>query len=135
MVFLKEGKDVDGKKRVLIIDDEPIICRGLEKEFIDAGYEAESAGSCDGALEKIKEREFDIVFIDLVLPGKDGVETCREIKGVSPQSKLVFMTGMMETDPIFKEMQFVEAGGQAHYLYKPFLEGEILEVAQKALRA
>ena len=44
------------------------------------------------------------------------------------------MTGMLETDPIFKEMQFVDAGGQAYYLYKPFMQGEILEVAQKVLK-
>ncbi len=121
------------KKRVLVIDDEPIICRGLEKELTDAGYEADSAGNCDEALNKIKAVPYDLVFVDLVLPGKDGVETCKEIKEISPQTKLVFMTGMLEIDPILKEMQFV-AGGRAYYLYKPFMQGEILEVARKALK-
>jgi len=122
------------KKRVLIIDDEPIICHGLEKELTDAGYETDSAGSCDEALVKVQAGHYDLIFVDLVLPGKDGIETCKAIREISPQAKQVFMTGMLEVDPIFKEMQFVKAGGEAHYLYKPFASGEILEVAQKALK-
>lgn len=121
------------KKRILIIDDEPVLCRGLERELSDAGYETDSAGSCDEALKKVKKSQYDLVFVDLVLPGKDGVETCKAIKEISPRTKLVFMTGMLEVDPIFKEMQFVDAGGQAYYLYKPFISGEVLEVARKIL--
>ncbi len=120
-------------KKILVIDDEPIICRGLEKELINAGYETDSAGSCDEALNKVKAVNYDLIFVDLVLPGKDGIETCRAIKAVSPRTELVFMTGMLNEDPIFKEMQFVEAGGQSHYLYKPFFQGEILDAAKKVL--
>ena len=122
------------KKRILIIDDEPIICRGLAKELTDAGYEVESASSGEEALIKVEADHFDLIFIDFILPGKDGVETCKAIKEIRPQAKLVFMTGMLETDPIFKEIQFVDAGGEAHYLYKPFAPGEILEVARKVLQ-
>ena len=122
------------KKRILIIDDEPIICRGLERELMTAGYAAESAGNCNEAIEKVKSSHFDLIFVDLILPGKDGIATCREIKDIYPDAKLVFMTGMLETDAIAKEMQFMNAGGQAYFLYKPFMHGEVLEVAQKALR-
>ncbi len=121
------------RKKVLVIDDERIVCRGLEKELRGAGYQTDSAGSCEEALDKIKADNYDLVFVDLVLPGKDGVETCKEIKAISPKTELVFMTGMLKEDPIFKELQFVKAGGQAYYLYKPFLDGEILDAAKKIL--
>ena len=121
------------KQRILIVDDEPSICRGLKKELSDAGYSVDSAGECNEALEKMKETKYDLVFVDLVLPDQDGIETCKAIKAISPQTELVFMTGMLKEDPIFKEMQFIEAGGQTHFLYKPFFDGEILDVAQKVL--
>lgn len=122
------------KKRILIIDDEQIICRGLERELTEKGYETDSAGSCDEALIKVKAGHYDLIFVDFVLPGKNGVETCKEIRKIDTQVKLVFMTGMLETDPIFKEIEFIEAGGQSYYLYKPFMQGEILEAAGKVLR-
>lgn len=122
------------RKRVLIIDDEPIICRGLEKELTDAGYEVVSAGSCADALEQVKSGCYDLIFLDLVLPGKDGAQTYQEIKAICPKAKIIFMTGMLETDPIFKQMHLSNAGERIYYLHKPFMEDEILEVAQKALK-
>ena len=84
----------------------------------------------------VKSKKYDLIFIDLVMPGMDGVETCRAIKKISPASILVFMTGKVggHVDPIFKEVEFVNAGGKDYYLYKPFLAGEILAVTKKALK-
>lgn len=120
-------------EKILIIDDEPIVCRAFKKELGDVGYDVDSALSGEEALRKIKTEKYDLVFVDLVLPGKDGIETCRAIKKVSPASKLIFMTGRLDVDPIFKEVDFVNAGGKTYNLYKPFIEGEILEITRKAL--
>ena len=51
-------------ERLLIIDDEPIICRGLERELMAAGYEAESAANCNEAIQKVKMSHFDLIFVD-----------------------------------------------------------------------
>ncbi|MFH1062850.1 MAG: response regulator [Candidatus Omnitrophota bacterium] len=120
-------------KKVLVIDDEHIICRAFEKELGEHGYQVDSAYDADQALEMINKNEYDLVFIDLVLPGKDGIQTCQAIKAMNKSATMIFMTGNTDKDPIFKEMEFVDAGGRTYQLYKPFLEGELLEIAQKAL--
>ena len=63
----------------------------------------------------------------------NGIEACREIKKLSPDSIAIFMTGQFDKTNIIKEAQFVDAGGRTFYLYKPFAAGELLEVIQKAL--
>ncbi|MBF0489647.1 MAG: response regulator [Candidatus Omnitrophica bacterium] len=67
------------------------------------------------------------------MPGIDGIETCREIMKLSPDSICIFMTGKFEKNNILKEAEFIDAGGKTYYLYKPFAIGELEEVIQKAL--
>ncbi len=120
-------------KFILVIDDESIVCQAFEKELGAYGYIVDRANDCKAALHLVKEKEYDLIFIDFVLPGKDGIQVCKEIKKINKNVKMVFMTGNTESDPIFKEMEFVDAGGRIYQLYKPFLEGELLEITQRAL--
>jgi len=121
-------------KFVLVIDDERIVCRAFEKELGDQGYKVDSANDGNAAIELVKKKEYDLIFIDFVLPGKDGIQVCKEIKAINKNAKMIFMTGNIDIDPIFKEMEFIDAGGRTYQLYKPFIEGELLEIAQKALQ-
>lgn len=120
--------------RILIVDDEKLVCKGLKKEFSEAGFNADCAANGEEAIECFKKNEYDLVFLDLVLPEADGVKTCKELKSINPRAKIVLMTGMLEKDPILKEVEFEQAGGQIEYLYKPFSEGEVLEIAKKILK-
>jgi len=80
-----------------------------------------------------EKKRYDIIFIDLVMPEMNGIETCKAIKKVSPDSIPIFFTGKISTDINDKEIEFMNAGGEVYYLYKPFEEGVILETARKAL--
>ena len=119
--------------RVLVVDDEEITHVFFKKELERAGYEVERALSGEEALEKVRAATYDVIFIDAIMPGADGVETCRLIKKMNPDSVLIFMTGKLRPDPILKEAAFLQAGGKVYSLYKPFADGEILEITQKAL--
>jgi two-component system alkaline phosphatase synthesis response regulator PhoP len=120
-------------KRILVVDDEQIICRAFEKELGEYGYQVDSANDGHMAYEMVKEQEYDLIFIDLILPGIDGIQLCRQIKAVQEKVKMIFMTGNVQTDPIFKEMEFVDAGGESYQLYKPFIDGELIEITRKVL--
>ncbi|MDP8263217.1 MAG: response regulator [Candidatus Ancaeobacter aquaticus] len=120
-------------EKILVIDDTPIIGTAFQKELGPEGYAIDVVYDAESALAKIKKNKYDIIFVDLVLPGMDGVQTCKEITAISPDSIQIFMTGNFETDPIFKEAEFIQAGGKTYYLYKPFAKGELLEVTRKAL--
>ena len=118
---------------VLIVDDEPIVCRALERDLSEEGYLVQSAATGEEAIEKCKAEQYDLIFVDYVLPDTNGVSLCTCIKAICPEAELVFMTGCVNDDIVDIEMKFCEAGGKNYYLYKPFSEGEIVEVAKKVI--
>ncbi len=66
--------------RILVVDDEPQILRALETTLRGAGYEVETAATGEDALTRAAVRPPEGVILDLVLPGKSGVEVCRELR-------------------------------------------------------
>ena len=69
-------------KRILVVDDESIVCRGLEKVLKSAGFEVHSVLSGKDAIEKTKQNEYGLAFVDLVMPDMDGIETCKELRKI-----------------------------------------------------
>jgi CheY-like chemotaxis protein len=122
------------KKRILVVDDEPIIGLAFQRELEGKGYNIDSVLSGQEAFKAVKQEKYDLVFIDKVMPGIDGIGACRKISKISPDSVLIFMTGYLDKQNILKEQEFIDAGGRSYYLYKPFSKGELLFVTQKALK-
>ena len=120
-------------KNILVVDDEPLVGIAFQRELGMEGYQVDSVLSGAEALKAVKEKDYDLALIDKDMPLMDGVETCREINKVSPGLIMIFMTGLFDKHNIAKEREFVEAGGRTYYLYKPFAQGELLSVVQKAL--
>ncbi len=121
-------------RKILVIDDVEIVFYAFKDELEKEGFEVDTALSGESAIEMAKSSKYDLIFIDFVMPGMDGIKTCQTLKELSPNSKLVAMTGQIYKGLADKELDFIKAGGEIHYLYKPFQKGEILEIAQKALR-
>ena len=69
--------------RILVVDDDPQIRRVMRVTLTGQGYEVDDARSGDAALEKLRAARFDLVLLDMNLPGLSGLETCREIRGQS----------------------------------------------------
>ena len=69
---------------VLVVDDDPDIRTVLAKGLADAGYACEEAADGPSAIEMVKRRGCDIVFMDLLMPGLSGVETIARIRAISP---------------------------------------------------
>ena len=65
--------------RILVVDDDPQIRRVMRVTLTGQGYEVDDAKSGDAALEKLREERFDLVLLDMNMPGLDGLETCRLI--------------------------------------------------------
>jgi two-component system KDP operon response regulator KdpE len=115
--------------RILVVDDEPQILSALETTLRGAGYEVETAATGEDALIQASVRPPDGVILDLVLPGKSGVEVCRELREWSDAPVLVLSV-------IGEEQEKVAAldAGADDYVTKPFGMDELLARLRAVLR-
>ncbi len=122
---------------ILVVDDEPLVGIVFKRELCAVGYHVDSVLSGPEALKAAGQKKYALAFIDKVMPGMDGVKTCLEMNKISPDTALVFMTGIFEKDNIVivHPAGLLELLGRqkVHYLYKPFASGEIVSLAMKAL--
>ena len=77
---------------VLIVDDEPGMTETMSAILGHLGYDVEVAGNGFEAIERVKTRPFDVVLMDIRMPGINGVETCKEIKSLRPDTAVMMMT-------------------------------------------
>ncbi|HIG70191.1 MAG TPA: sigma-54-dependent Fis family transcriptional regulator [Myxococcales bacterium] len=115
--------------RVLVIDDDPGVRDYLETLALRLGYHVTAVGDGEEALATLDESKPDIITLDAVLPGMDGLETLRRLKQRIPEVPVVMLSGHGQARTIVEAMKL----GASDFLRKPF-EVEELELAfQKAL--
>ena len=101
--------------RVLVVDDEKLIVKGIRFSLEQDGYEVDCAYDGDEAIERAKEREYDVVLLDVMLPGHDGFEVCQTIREFSEMPIIMLTARSEERD----ELQGFELGVD-EYISKPF---------------
>ncbi len=117
------------KKKVLVVDDEPSICEGIELILTRAGYEVKKAYSGEEAVRLAEHEAFDLVMMDLIMPGMDGADACAEIKRIRPDARVIAISGSPSGARVEK---FIRSGGIEVYLYKPFGKEELIAGVEKA---
>lgn len=121
------------KGRILVVDDAEIICLALENILGGEGYEVDVALSGEDAVEKAGSRKYDIVFLDMVLPGMDGTDTINYIAKISPDSKVVLISGVYDFGLEPGNAKLINQAGMHLFLRKPFGKDELLKVVRKVL--
>ncbi len=114
---------------VLITDDEPQIRRVLRTTLISHGYTVLEARSGDEALEQIRNEHVDLVLLDVNMPGRSGLETCREIRATSDIPIIMLTVRNSEHDKV----QALDAGAD-DYVVKPFGSEELMARIRAGLR-
>jgi two-component system KDP operon response regulator KdpE len=114
---------------VLVVDDEPQIRRALTTNLKARGYEVDQAPTGERALELAAERHPDAVILDIGLPGVDGIEVVRGLRGWSTVPIIMLTVREHEADKI----EALDAGAD-DYVTKPFSMGELLARLRAALR-
>jgi two-component system KDP operon response regulator KdpE len=102
--------------RVLVVDDEPAMRRGIRTSLTANGYIVDEAGTGEDALRAIRERPVDVVLLDVNMPGMGGIEACRHIRAASPGVGIVMLT-VRDSDE--DTVAALEAGAD-DYVTKPF---------------
>jgi two-component system KDP operon response regulator KdpE len=115
--------------RILVVDDEPQIQRAVRTALSRHGYAVISAMTGEEALLLVAERRPDVVLLDLMLPGIDGLAVCRRIRAESPVPIIVLSARGEERDKVA-----ALDGGADDYLTKPFGVEELLARIRVALR-
>ncbi len=115
-------------KSVLIVDDDSRMRLFLEKAFIRAGYAPQTVGSGEKALEALKDKSFAVMFVDLNMPGMNGIELCRRIRQTNNKAPIYAITGYSDTYP----EEECNAVGFTGVFPKPIDLPKLLETANQA---
>lgn len=121
------------KKKILVVDDEPRVC-GMLKEFLETrGYAVISALSGHEALAAVQEERPDLILLDILMPGMNGLEALQRIREIDPTAGVIMLTALQD-EGVAREAMQKEA---YDYLTKPvdlpYLELTILaKLAQRA---
>ncbi len=118
------------ERKILVVDDEKQIRDIYSQAFSRAGYEVTTAESAEEALEIVRKTPFWVLFLDLNLPGRNGVELCRKIKNKYPMAVPVAVTGYAS---LFELTDCRDAGFE-DYFTKPANLSELLEAADYAFK-
>jgi len=106
---------VNKKAGVLIVDDEPVVCDVLFSELSERGYLCATALNGNDALAYLAEHEFDVVLLDIRLPGMSGMEVLREIQLNHGNVTTIVITGVDDLRTVVRAMKF----GASDYIVKP----------------
>ena len=117
------------RTRVLILDDEPIVCKRLKPAFQKAGYDVETFTDSSQAMTRVEQVHFDVVITDLKMEGVDGMQFLSHVKEVLPAAGVVVITGFATMETAKESFH----KGAFDFVAKPFKMSDILETVRRLL--
>jgi DNA-binding NtrC family response regulator len=117
------------KAIILIVDDNIALCQSMALILKRKGYAVTYAHDGPGAIEKVKDRPFDMIFMDIKMPGMDGVEAHRRITKVRPEATVVMMTAYAVEDMVQEALK----EGACGIMYKPLELDEVFALLERTV--
>lgn len=117
------------KSRILVVDDEAMIRDSLEEILRLEGYEVLTAENGEIALTMIQQDHFDMVLLDLKMPGMDGIDVIKMISRISPDTRVILLTGHGSMETAIDALRL----GAHDYILKPATTSEILSSVARGL--
>jgi two-component system, OmpR family, KDP operon response regulator KdpE len=124
-----EGTSSLASRRILVVDDEPQIRRALRSTLSALGFVVSDAENGEAAMRKVREEKFDLILLDINMPGLSGLETCRAVRSRSDVSIIMLTVRDRAVDKI----EALDAGADG-YVTKPFDVNELLARIRATLR-
>jgi DNA-binding NtrC family response regulator len=115
-------------KRVLVVDDEPMIVSLLSTILREKGWDVTGAHSGTEGIDQLDRARFDVILTDLVMPGDTGIDLLRAAKEIHPDVEVILMTGYATADTAIEAMRT----GAFHYIMKPLKPEEVVHLLEKA---
>jgi DNA-binding NtrC family response regulator len=108
--------------RILLVDDEKTMVKYLSKRLIKKGFEISTAYNGSDALAQVRAADFDVVLLDVLMPGMNGIDTLKEIKKIKPRTEVIMLTGHASVEAGIEGMK----AGAFNYIMKPFDPSELM---------
>jgi len=116
------------KTRVLLVDDEKEFVETLSERLSLRNYDVTTSLSGDNAVEKVKNHLFDVIILDVLMPGMSGIETLREIKKIKPLIEVIMLTGNATVETAIEGLKL----GALDFLLKPCETEDLVAKIDKA---
>lgn len=121
---------ISPKPHLLLIDDDPNTLASLSRAFRLAGYEATVCDNAARALELVRAQRFDVIFSDVVMPGKDGISLLQDLKASGVTTPVVMISGQASVETAVKATRL----GAVDFLEKPLSTEKLLVTIENVLR-
>lgn len=118
------------KAKILVVDDDAIVLASCQRVLVAEGFAATLVASANEALAALEGGDFDLLLVDVKMPGRDGVWLTREVRKRWPGIPVVAMSGYPTPETIIEGFE----SGAATFLAKPFIPDELIEAVRKALK-
>ncbi len=115
--------------RILVVDDDRELRDNIVEILSDAGYEVQSSDNAENALEVLDSKDFDLVILDLIMPGMGGLDAIPLARQKCPNARIVVITAFSTVDNAVESMK----KGADDYLTKPFKIDELLTAVRRNL--
>jgi DNA-binding NtrC family response regulator len=116
------------KTRILLVDDEEQFVQALSERLTLRGYDVTTSLSGEDALKKLKHYNYEVVILDVAMPGLDGISTLREVKKLKPLTEVIMLTGHATVETAIEGMKL----GAIDYLVKPCETEELVNKINSA---
>jgi DNA-binding NtrC family response regulator len=121
---------MDTKASILVVDDEEVVRHSYARILDELDCDAQSAADGEQALHAMEQRPFDVVLLDVRMPGAQGLDVLKAIKQRWPASEVVIITGYPTVESARQALQL----GACDYLAKPADPDEVIDAARGAMR-
>lgn len=128
-VWLRQNS-TETAANILVIDDDETICSLFRDTLEEIGHTVTTASESSKGLELVKDRDYDLVFLDLKMPGMDGAELFRQIRVAKPELPVTIITGYPDSDLMMSAL----VHGPLGVMSKPFRGADILTAVNNYLR-
>jgi DNA-binding response OmpR family regulator len=109
-------------KRILVVEDEEALALGIKDALVHSGYEADAVHDGQAALQHMERGRYDLVVLDIMLPGKSGLDVLRELRASRHDVRVVVLTALADESDVVRGFEL----GADDYMAKPFSPRELV---------
>jgi CheY-like chemotaxis protein len=127
-----KGREEKNMKRILVVDDNQTICEFLERRLKARGYDVTSVLSGDEALTRVQQEKPDLILLDIVMPGTDGLEVARILRNNKDSSLIPIIMVTAKANDLQSRLDKAELQIEGH-VAKPFMTEQLLGEIERVI--